>query len=226
MSIKIFQGKCDVTDQRYILAGYNAPTPGHTFWAATVQINHSSTVEAVELAVERLKQKMLREVCDWELSLVGNYDAETHQVDVLEHGLFLVTTPAGACYWLSNDGRFKTVEQLENFIASLGLGEMSWSCIDPGNYYSVIKGHTSIEKVAPQVVVILDDGNPVQVQVGGCPKSLTVRVFNIVHSDDRDEVEGSMGSLNHASGKVDEFVKEVTPELIRLDCAADVARFL
>lgn len=227
MSIKIFLGKCNGTGLSYIVAGNSIPEAGQEFWAAPVQINNTSKIVAIELAVERLKQKMCRDVSGWELSLVGYFDAQAHQVDVLEHGLFLITTPAGACYWLSNDGRFKTVDQLENFISNLGLGEMTWSCIEPGNYYSVIKAYTSIEKVAPQVVVILDDGNPVQVQVGGCPKHLNVSVFNIVHSDDRGDInEGCIGALSHASGKVDDFVMVVTPEIVRLDCAADVARFV
>ena len=161
------------------------------------------------------------------LQLLGDFNFLTGQIDIGEHPLFLLTKNRSSFYYLANEHRFATVESLEKFLASFGLGVFEWAIVNSANVHSVISQYTSFEKLIPQVVVVLEDGQPVLVQVGGMHSRLKVRVFNILHSDDVASTDDDLkGALKYANGALRDHVVECSPVIEYLDHVADVATFI
>jgi hypothetical protein len=161
------------------------------------------------------------------LKFLGVYDTDTGHVDISHCPMFLLRRDRKHFFWLANEKRFATLESLEQFIDSMGLGRLDWEAVDDTQVFTVIRNFTSVEKLLPQVVVVLDDGNLKFVQLGGCSPHLKVRVFNIVHGDDLgDKEEGQIGSLLLDNGVRFENVEELTAETDVFESALQVARYI
>lgn len=66
---------------------------------------------------------------------------------------------------------------------------------------------------APEIVVFLDDGIPLDVELFGLPKGTKVRVLNKVHPDDVEYKDEPLGTLTLSNGEVITEVEELTPDV-------------
>lgn len=194
-----------------------------TFATSTSSINEAA----------RLAETYLNGGFTWPLTMrlfetlryLGQYDTDTKQIDISARQMFLVTGDCKQFNWLANEGRFETVADLEQFLAGLGMGALQWDVVLDEQFATVMTSFTGIEKELPQVVIILEDGSPVGVQVGGCPANLVVRVYNKVHSDDiAHKDEDAIKVLICSNGFRHEDVEDVTPDVQRFESGAEVAQ--
>lgn len=152
------------------------------------------------------------------------------QVIIKHHPMFLVTVGRKTSYWLVNtQGRFDTAEALEKYLSAFsGWESFEWSPVSESNVNLVLRNLKSLEELTPKIVVVLEDGNPIDVQVGGLSiGQLRVQVLNIVHTDDISCHDAeAFGVLTYGSGVVHKHVVECTPNVNFTETADQVAQFI
>jgi hypothetical protein len=149
-------------------------------------------------------------------------------VTIDQHKMFLITADRKHSYWLKNDGKFKTANDLEVFLSAfVGFGSFEWSPVSESNMNCVVQNLSSLESIMPKIVVVLEDGMPVKFEIGGVAiGSIRVQVLNIKHKDDQgDDLEGE-GVLTYSNGTTYDHVIDCTPEVEFFETAELVAKYI
>ncbi|WP_454838441.1 hypothetical protein [Pseudomonas mohnii] len=128
-------------------------------------------------------------------------------------------------YWVANFGRFTRLSALWLHIQGcLGYSAGEFHVVHDEYMRAVMANHSNLDALAPQVLVILNDGNPVQVQTFGLPDITKITVVNQLHQDEvTSEDPLDLLRLSFANGQVVESVKDVTPEVQIVKSIKDLA---
>ncbi|WP_095158159.1 hypothetical protein [Pseudomonas sp. Irchel 3E13] len=200
---------------------------GEDWWMAAVVQGTKNLFDGFRLALSEFNAGELSGVklASYELTFLG----EIIDGDVLigHHNMFLVE--ADQPYWLANrEGRMAKLGDLETILQSY-LGTSACMLTPVGDSYigAVVRNHAPIENLRPQVLMIMKDGSPVDVQLFGLPSSTLVTVVDVLHPQSvsyyQDE---SLLGLVYQNGIVENNVRNVTPSVDRLAKFSQVAKLI
>lgn len=187
-----------------------------------------SVSEGVRVAFERLLSGRVASVNNQLGSMMLLGPVVGGIVEIKHHKMFLVTIGRKNSYWLTNNDRFQTAQCLEKFLSIFpGAEDFEWSPVSETYMAQVIQNLNNLESIMPKIVVVLDDGMPVSVQIGGVAhSSIRVQVLNIQHRDDHQGSEDCQGVLTYANGAEFKRVIDCTPAVEFFDSAEHVASFI
>lgn len=183
--------------------------------------------DGVKVAYEKFIAGVVKGVSNTFGSLILIGPMSEGVVTISQHEMFLITIDRKNSYWLKNDGRFKTAQDLEGYLSAFaGAENFEWSPVGDCYMSRVIENLSSLESIMPKIVVVLEDGMPVKVEIGGMAVgSVRVQVLNIQHEDDHGESDEE-GVLTYSNGTVHERVIDCTPEVEFFDSAERVAKYI
>jgi hypothetical protein len=149
-------------------------------------------------------------------------------VTVSLHPMFLITIDRKNSFWLENGGRFNTVLDLERYLSAFtGAENFEWSPVSESNMNRVVQNLSCLDLIMPKIVVVLEDGNPVKVEIGGVAiGSIRVQVLNIQHKDDQSDDLEREGVLTYWNGTTYDYVIDCTPEVEFFETAELVAKYI
>jgi hypothetical protein len=196
-------------------------------WLTAVSPNTNNLFEGFRLALEKFEagQRELVSLDSVHVSLLG--EVVDGDVAIGQHRMFFVS--ADEQYWLANKkGQLAKLSDLESTLQSyLGTATCVLSPVSDEHIGAVVTNYSPIENLRPQVLVVMEDGNPVGVQLFGLPASTAVSVLNVIHPDDvhslRDEY---LGDLVFEHGEVKKNVRNVTPAVQNLNTFSQLAKLI
>ena len=92
------------------------------------------------------------------------------------------------------------------------------------NIHTVLRTYHELYRAAARVTVVMDDGVVTHVEAVGVPRRGRVKIYNVVHQDDRQHHQKEeLGRLVLQKGLVLDHVQEVHADLVHIDLPVDGA---
>lgn len=199
----------------------------HECWLAAVAPNTKNLFEGFRQALDKFEagQREFVNLDRVHVSQLG--EVVDGDVAIGQHRMFLVS--ADEHYWLANKkGMLAKLSDLESTLQSyLGTATCVLSTVSDEHIGAVVTNYSPIENLRPQVLVVMEDGNPIGVQLFGLPASTVVSVLDVIHPDDahcfKDEY---LGDLVYEHGDVKSNVRNVTPVVQHLNTFSQIAKLI
>lgn len=200
---------------------------GEGWWMAGLVRDSKNLFDGFRLALSKFNADDLCGVSleKYQLTFLG--EIVDGDVSIAHHNMYLVQ--ADQPYWLANSkGRLAKLGDLETTLQSyLGTSTCVLSPVSDAHIGSVVRNHAPIENLRPQVVMVMKDGIPIDVQLFGLPSSTLVTVVDVLHPDSvslyQDE---GLFDLVYQNGAVENNVRNVTPSVDRLNEFSKVAKLI
>jgi hypothetical protein len=196
-------------------------------WLTAVAPKTKNLFEGFRLALDKFEAGQREFVNLDSIHVTQLGEVVDDDVAIGQHRMFLVT--ADELYWLANkNGQLATLSDLESTLQSyLGTATCVLSTVSDEHIAAVVTNYSPIEHLRPQVLVLMNDGNPVGVQLFGLPPSTVISVLDVIHPDSvhcyRDEY---LGDLVYEHGDVKKNVRNVTPVVQRLNSFSQLAKLI
>jgi hypothetical protein len=196
-------------------------------WQAAVVENTKNLFDGFRLALESFiaGQFEMVKLDSVHVTLLG--EVIDGDVSISHHKMFLVE--ANERYWLANNmGQLAKLRDLESRLQSyLGTATCVFNPVGDEYMPAVVRNNPSIVNLCPQIVVVMEDGNPVGVQLFGLPTLTRVTVVDVIHPDSvRQFQDEALFDLVHQNGTVKKNVRNVTPAVEQLNTFSQVAKLI
>ena len=196
-------------------------------WLTAVSPNTKNLFEGFRLALEKFEagQREFVSLDSVHVSQLG--EVVDGDVAIGQHRMFLVT--ADEQYWLANKkGQLAKLSDLESTLQSyLGTASCVFCTVSDEHIGAVVTNYSPIENLRPQVLVVMEDGNPIGVQLFGLPASTVVSVLDVIHPDDAHCFSAEyLGDLVYEHGDVKSNVRDVTPAVQHLNTFSQLAKLI
>lgn len=139
----------------------------------------------------------------------------------------LLVTYLGASYCIICGPEMRKLSQVEKHLKeTIGTTAVEIMPVEDRYVGFAIRDHYELARAASRITVVMDDGVVTHVEAVGVPRHVRVKIYNVVHKDDRAYLEeGELGRLTLREGLVLENVKEIPADLVFIDLPVDGAVF-
>lgn len=131
----------------------------------------------------------------------------------------------GSYYCIICGPEMRTLSAVETYLAdTIGTTEVELLPVAEGNVTTVIQNHHELSRAAARVTVVLDDGEVTHVEAVGVPRHVSVKIYNVVHPDDRAYKENTeLGRLVLKNGLQLDSVEVINADLVHINVPLDAA---
>ncbi|HGM7876852.1 TPA: hypothetical protein ACKQHR_001447 [Pseudomonas aeruginosa] len=131
----------------------------------------------------------------------------------------------GSQYCIICGPEMRKLSAVDRYLSdTIGTTAVELVPVSEGNVSTVLQNYHELSRAAARVTVVLDDGAVTHVEAVGVPRHVSVKIYNVVHPDDRAYKEnGELGRLVLKNGLELNSVEVINADLVHIDVPLDAA---
>lgn len=131
----------------------------------------------------------------------------------------------GSQYCIICGPEMRKLSAVDRYLSdTIGTTAVELVPVSESNVTTVLQNYHELSRAAARVTIVLDDGEVTHVEAVGVPRHVSVKIYNVVHPDDRAFKEYSeLGRLVLKNGLELDSVEVINADLVHIDVPLDAA---